>query len=58
MSGEGRHARGIRVLKKNASTVSIENKLSISGFDEPRHQGRATRPKFGLIPENGDSFAG
>ncbi len=47
------------VLKKNASTVSIESKLSTGGFDEflGIEDARAQARKYRLIPENDDSMA-
>ncbi len=46
------------VLKKNASTVSIENKLSVSGFDEflGIEDARVQARKYGLINQNDDSM--
>jgi 2-methylisocitrate lyase-like PEP mutase family enzyme len=45
-------------LKKHASTVSIENKLSTGGFDEflGIEAARAQAKKFGLIAENDDTM--
>ncbi|WP_223693522.1 isocitrate lyase/PEP mutase family protein [Leifsonia poae] len=46
------------VLKKNASTVSIENKLSVAGFDEflGIEDARVQARKYGLIDQNDDSM--
>jgi 2-methylisocitrate lyase-like PEP mutase family enzyme len=45
-------------LKKHASTVSIENKLSTGGFDEflGIEAARVQAKKFGLIEENDDTM--